>query len=233
MNDLHGMLSDLSFSATCIPFKLLYSRDTHYHRTPGDFGESEECVLTRSVEISGEQAHALIIFELSSHLPTYLRFVGRVVSTSFKDRGGQPIPHVSSTFVPLYFADALAMQQMLGDMSALPDGNLCYHPFQSITAAFRAERHLPSDTQGITITFRPFDSLFDGRTDYTLPDERDLMPQLPIGQLQPDDLAVYAISVQRFYIPQQGRYTKYWTAALKLDSITLLQHSSETTSPAV
>ncbi|KAI0054362.1 hypothetical protein BV25DRAFT_1922753 [Artomyces pyxidatus] len=251
MNNLNGMLSEMNLSANQIQF----NREDHYHRTPGDFKDSEISVQ-RASRLRDEErglfgptqlpvirwrpdginprtrlSHPDVLGARGRDGPIILTVVSRVLSTSFEDRAGRPLPHISSRFHPLYFADALAMQQMLADASFLPDG---YRPFRTIKAAFRADRNLASDTEGMTVKFLPFNSVFDGRAGYAAPhDSGDIVtPQIGVNEIQAEDLAVYAVSIQRFLIPQGASPTR-WTARLRLEGITLLQRSSETSSPSI
>ncbi|KAI0063881.1 hypothetical protein BV25DRAFT_1837425 [Artomyces pyxidatus] len=244
VDELDGLMSSMDLGSRRIPFK----RDDHYHRSPGLFFPMEISIRVASrrrdhmrgffaptyvpparwcsggdEELARRRYPDLLGFSHHGHQLT-LTTVAVVVSTTFVDSGGQPLPHVFSTFKPLYHDDALAIHQLLNHASRLPDE---YESFQSVSLALRADRHLPDDTGDLSISFVPFPSVFDGRSGYDLNGD---MPRISANQILPDDLVVYATKIQRFWIPQ-GDGTWRWTASLKLESVTLLQHATETDSP--
>ncbi|KAI0067111.1 hypothetical protein BV25DRAFT_1835420 [Artomyces pyxidatus] len=148
--------------------------------------------------------------------------VSRVVSTSFADRAGRPLPHVFLTFVPVYNDDALAILRILDDASRLPDE---YPQDHLVPHALRADRHLPDDYHVRQNTFYPFDSVFDGRDGYSVSRSDEAMDRLPLDHLLPDDLVVCRIAIQRFWIHQDDSIAR-WSTGLRLESVTLLQHGS-------
>ncbi|KAI0062394.1 hypothetical protein BV25DRAFT_1915945 [Artomyces pyxidatus] len=115
--------------------------------------------------------------------PLTITTVARVFSMSFVDVGGQPLPHVFATFLPLYYADALSIQQLLCDLVNVPDD---FDVFELITAPLRADRRLAEETGNDSAAFVPFESVFDGRNGYRLDGG---MPRLNPSQILEEDLA--------------------------------------------
>ncbi|KAI0062084.1 hypothetical protein BV25DRAFT_1838601 [Artomyces pyxidatus] len=252
LGGLNDLLSDLHIGTNHVPFV----REIHYHRTPGYFTRNEMSVLTRSIRCASCQynielglfgpshqpaithwgtreirhpARNPLPFPLSfrpTNRPFALSIVARLVEASFTGSNGLPVPHVFVLFVPFYYSDALAIHQLLFDRSCMPD---LLRPSPDMRAALRADRHLPDDSDELSVSFRPFDSVYDGRLGYHATEAEGMNPRLPMGNLLPDDLVVCITSIYRFATPLRDG-TCGWTASLRLESVTLLQHSSVTTS---
>ncbi|KAI0062396.1 hypothetical protein BV25DRAFT_1838258 [Artomyces pyxidatus] len=234
--------------------RLHFSGENHYKRAPGFFLQSEITDVTMSIQRATQQADInsgyfgvttprpecfwtplqdlnggwpkgpeILAFSPVKRAMT-LTFVARVVTLSFKDDLGLPTPFIFSTFSPFYEADRVGLYAVLDIYSNLPEG---YFPFYSMTADMRADRYLPDDSPYLSASFVPFQGLFDGRAGYFPPGSAETMPPLSTELLKPNDLAVYAVTVERYCIPEVDGKPR-WTARLKLESITLLSHAVET-----
>ncbi|KAI0063884.1 hypothetical protein BV25DRAFT_1914942 [Artomyces pyxidatus] len=232
--------------------RVRFCAEVHYERDPGHFLASELSVLTRSIQLASTQVNKdrdyyavtarpesvwCYVPKMRStwpkvteslgcwpyRRPMTLTLVGRVVAASFKDDVGLPTPHVCSTFAPLYEADRIALYGVLDLYSDLPEA---YFPFMSMTSDIRVDRYLPEDSFHQSASFVPFEAIYDGRAGYLPPGSSREMPILPTQYLLPNDIAVYAVTVDRYWLPQTDGAWR-WTARLKLESITLLGHAAE------
>ncbi|KAI0054392.1 hypothetical protein BV25DRAFT_1843688 [Artomyces pyxidatus] len=151
-------------------------------------------------------------------LPVTITIVGRVSSLSLTDDLGLPLHHISSTFCPFYEADRRALFETLEIYSDSPGDSF---PAHARTGDIHVDRYLPDDTSFDSALFEPFNTVFDGRAGYIPPGSGQNMPLLPARNVGLNDLAVYALTVERyFFLGLDGSWR--WTPRLKLESITIL-----------
>ncbi|KAI0062086.1 hypothetical protein BV25DRAFT_1838603 [Artomyces pyxidatus] len=147
-----------------------------------------------------------------------IAIAGYVSNVLYADETGLPTTHVYSTFTPVRESDREYLYAILDRYSHPPEG---FNVIRSPTSDIRVDRYLPDDSHDEHAEFSAFPHVFDGRGGYFLPNTGRTMPRISLQDLAPHDLAVYAMTVDRYWLDDPNDALR-WTAHLKMESITLL-----------